>query len=104
MSIFGFLRWIDTKSGSAYLVRTRWGVNEELSTGSTSVAGALGWINMSVPVSNEIIEQLELQLLCILCLAGLPTYYPPHSETFVGVSVKIKYQSLSFMFLPVVRK
>ena len=39
---FSFYDGSTTKSGSAYLVRTRWGVNEELSTGSTSVAGALG--------------------------------------------------------------
>ena len=59
---------------------------------------------MSVPVSNEVIDNTNYSYFAYFVLPVSQPYYPPHSETFVGVSVQIKYQPPSFMFLPVVRK
>ena len=102
---FGFYDGSTTKNGTAYLVRARYGVNEQLATGSTGVASASGFTFVVPPVSLETIDNTNYMYYAyyVLPTSVLPCY-PPTCNEVMALSLKIYYQPPSFMFLPVVRK
>jgi hypothetical protein len=91
------------KSGSAYLVRTKMGVNEDLAT--TASVGSSGYTSTTdVNVANNIIDNSQYAYFVYWVLPVSSTTEPPDSTDVLGVRMRIDYSPPNYAYLPLVRK
>jgi hypothetical protein len=92
-------------SGSAYLVRTRLGVNQDIASVSSPISGSGGYFaNNDVSLTNTLVDNSQYAYFVYYDLPVSDSPAPPGAGDVLGVSLHIEYVAAQKIFLPLLLK